>query len=149
MQHPLSNFRQLKFSSISCQSNLSVGEQCYSVVLTIQRQDSLQSKTSDLYGLRSLLSYENQLMPYGSLMSLLCMVITLAKPKLLLVPLRTKSKNVHERTSNQTSLTISKDLCAQVVGDLAISLPRVSTLRPRTIIVLRHPSLTLRVISNC
>jgi hypothetical protein len=48
------------------------------------------------------------------------MVITLAKSKLLLVPLRTKSKNVHERTSNlcnQTSLINSKDLCAQVVGD--------------------------------
>jgi hypothetical protein len=152
MQHPLSNFRQPKFSSISCLSNLSIGEQCYSVVLTIQRQDSLQSKTFDSYGLRSLLSYENQLMPYGSLMSLLCMVITLAKSKPLLVPLRTKSKNVHERANNQcnqTSLTNSKDLCAQVVGDLAISSPRVSTLRLRTITVQTHPISTLRVISSC
>ena len=120
MQHPLYNFRQLKFSSISCQSNLSIGEHCYSIVLTVQRQDSLQSKTFDSYGLRSLLSYENQLMPYGSLMSLLCMVITLAKSNLPLVPLRTKSKNVHERTSNlgQTSLTNMKDLLFTGCGRL-------------------------------
>ena len=72
---------------LSCQSNLSIGEQYYNVVLTTQHQDSLQSKTFDSYGLRSLLSYENQLMPYGSLMSSLCMVITLAKSKPLLVPL--------------------------------------------------------------
>ena len=152
MQHLLCNFRQLKFSLISCQSNLSIEEQCNNVVLTTQLQDSLQSKTFDLYGLRSLLSYVNELMPYGPLMSSLCMVITLAKSKLLPVPLMTKSKNVHERANNlcnQTSLTNSKDLCAQVVGDSAISSPRVFTLRLRTITVQTHPISTLRVISSC
>ena len=148
MKHPLSNFRQLKFSSISCQSNQSIGEQCYSIVLTIQRQGSLQSKTFDWYGLRSLLSYENQLMPCGSLMSPLYMVIILAKLRPLLVPLSIKSKNVHERTSNLCNQTNQTDLFAQVVGNSVIQSPRVSTLRLPTLTVQTHPTSTQRVISS-
>ena len=37
---------QLQATKISCQSNLSIGEQCYSVVLTIQRQDSYNRRLS-------------------------------------------------------------------------------------------------------